>query len=290
MRRNRIVAAASFASVVVALPLLSACGTDALTNPMIPGASGENNARASFLATEGGKGTKATQLERTKAQFSESGGQASLKVAIANFHDLNDLTEASSSPGVFFNTGRTAVVMPQPDADDNGIADTFFIATEYNLPGGRLERGLAYVGPVTYSGVIEDHRRGSLVATYTGNAGVTGTVGNANVDAKGTVRVRTDFVKATVEGEMTLSGAPQFDGASFVGYLTSELSDFSIDSATLTRGGSPVTDDNANGVGSFMGVRGQAVMGTFAKSSQIDGTTDNANVFGYFIGSSDYLR
>ncbi len=288
MRREVLLAG----MVVLLSPMLTAgaCRDEIELESPIAGPAQGNNARVAVLATEGGKGTEAVGLQAAKANFSESAGKADFTIAVDGYHDIKGMDEADASPGVFFNAQGTAVVMSQPDADGNGIADTFLIATENNLPNGRLERGLAYVGPYTDNAVIEGYRRNNMAATYTGKAGIMGTVGDAQVNATGSVSMKADFVEATIRGDMTLSGAEQFDAASFSGNFTSELSDFSINTATLSKNGLGITGPEVTGSGSFIGAKGQGTIGTFAKSSKLAGTGEVANVHGWFIGSADSLK
>lgn len=276
---------------IAAVMSLGAAGCAADLAAVIPGDPGANNARMSVLATQGGKTTKTSLFDTSKANFTSSGGTADLVIASSDYHDLRGLNESMATPGLFFNADATAIVKAQPDADGNGVADTFFVITEQNLPGQRLERGIAYVGPFTDKKVIEGYYHPDVIAKYTGVANVMGTIGQNPVQANGSIELHADFGAATVKGEMTLAGASQFDSAVFLSDLTSEWSDYRIKNVVLKKDGVGITDaSQSSGVGSFIGAKGQGTMGAFSLSSPVTGTGEIANIQGYYIGSADSLK
>lgn len=270
---------------------LGAAGCAADLEAVITGDAATNNARMSVLATQGGKTTKTSLYDTSKANFTRSGGTADLVIASSDYHDLKGLNESMGTPGLFFNADATAIVKAQPDADGNGVAVTFFVITEQNLPGQRLERGIAYVGPFTDKKVIEDYYNPDVRATYTGVANVMGTIGQNPVQANGTIELQADFGAATVRGEMTLAGASQFDSAVFISDFTDDWNDYRIKNVVFRKDGAGVTEaSQSSGVGSFIGTKAQGTMGAFSVSSPYAGTSDVANLQGYYIGSADSLK
>jgi hypothetical protein len=296
MRWNRIL---SIVATVCFTPVLAGAGCiyDNHQPALALGTAG-NNGRAAMMATQFGKTTKAVLLDKSTVNFDTASSKASLDITADTFHDIKDMTPSGSTPGLFFNADATAYVMPQPDADGNGRDDTFFVATEHNLPGQRHERTLSYVGPFTPTGVIDPYTRGGVKATYTGKAGIMGTIGNDHVSAEGPLQMDVDFGEdASIFGTASFTGVQQADHLSFNGNLNVNLSDFTIKNAALHKG-SPGSKDflynvvasGGEGVGSFIGDKGQGTMGAFSISDTINGTSDVANVQGWFIGSADSLK
>jgi hypothetical protein len=274
----------------VAAMSVGAMGCAADLSTAVEGMPASNNARVAVLATQGGKGTKTSLFDTSKANYTND-GKLNLVIASSSYHDLKDLMPSSSTPNLYFNSDATAFVKPQPDADGNGIDDTFFVVTEQNLPGQRLERGIVYSGPYTDGAVIKDHYNRDVIAKYTGLATVMGTIGENPVQANGNIVLDADFGAATVRGEMTLTGASQFDSAVFISDFTQDWNDYKIKNVVLRQGGAGVTDPSqSSGVGSFIGKNGQGTMGAFSLSSPLAGTGEIANIQGHYIGSADSLK
>jgi hypothetical protein len=265
----------------------------------IPGDQSAFNARTSYYVVPAGNdkavaspvGTARANVTVTR----NAGGLGFVDYKI-NSNDIHDMTGLSGLTNSFGNVSGTAQVTELPDLDGNGVQDTFLMTTHNNPPGtGRTERSAAYGGPLTPQSQIETMRIGSQKATYTGVGGITGTVAGVSVSQNGSMSVDADFAEATVKGTINLGAnaiptGHAYDKVTFSGQFTTQVNEFVINSATMMNGSSAITDSTGSGSGGFFGAKGQGMIGTFAKTSTLGNTSDQANILGHFYGSADSLK
>lgn len=280
------------ATAVVLVPLAAGCGTEPVLGTLAPPfATPEagNNARTAYFVTDGGQNTKAVTTSKARANIEQGTGFVNYKIASNDIHDMS----ATGLGNTLSNGTGTVTVQALPDLDGNGTQDTFLIVTK-NSPQNptRIERSAAYTGPYTSKAEVDALRLVEAKATYTGAGGITGTMGNTAVEQSGSMKVDVDFAAATVDGEIKLqpNSIPTghaYDNVTFSGRITEDYSDFAIEKATIRNGTAAITDDAGVGTGSFVGKSAVGMIGTFAKSSAITGSSDQANILGTFYGSQN---
>lgn len=293
IRFNRAVLLAASA----ALPFAAGCGTgiplppssDAALAPPMQGPAAGNNARTAILVTEGDENRPAVTMTKARANIQKGPGFINYTIASDTIHDMS----ATGVEPVFSNGTGTAIVSALPDFDGNGVEDTFLVVTKNNpVSPARTEYSAAYSGPLTPASEVQTLRTNSHKATYTGGGAITGTVAGISVDQGGSMTMSADFGAATISGQINLmpNAVPTghtYDNVTFSGRLTEDLNEFAVENATLRNGTTALTNDLGVGSGAFMGKDARGTVGTFAKSSGIIGSSDNANILGTFFGSTN---